>query len=72
MKQNKINLRTGIVQGRLIQSPANELQWFPQEFWEAEFFIAGTIGINYIELRNFIDDGLSNIEKRPFCSCALQ
>jgi len=50
MKQNQINLRTGIVQGRLIQSPAKELQWFPQEFWEAEFFIAGTIGINYIEL----------------------
>lgn len=50
MIQKNSNIRTGIVQGRLIQSPAEELQWFPQAYWEAEFFIAGTVGINYIEL----------------------
>jgi sugar phosphate isomerase/epimerase len=49
MKHNN-NLRTGIVQGRLIRPPVEELQWFPQEYWEVEFFIARTIGINYIEL----------------------
>lgn len=43
-------LRFGMVQGRLIQSPPSHLQWFPQNFWEAEFFIASAIGIDYIEL----------------------
>lgn len=40
----------GIVQGRLIQSPEGLLQWFPQEYWEDEFFIASALGYNYIEL----------------------
>jgi sugar phosphate isomerase/epimerase len=44
------NLRFGIVQGRLIQSPEGCLQWFPQEHWESEFFIASTLGYDYIEL----------------------
>jgi len=44
------NLRFGIVQGRMIQSPEGCLQWFPQEHWESEFFIASTIGYDYIEL----------------------
>ena len=44
------DVRFGVVQGRLIQSPPGELQWFPEGFWEAEFFIAPTIGIDYIEL----------------------
>ncbi len=43
-------LRFGIVQGRLVQSPPGELQWFPQRYWESEFFIAGALGIDYIEL----------------------
>ena len=43
-------LRFGIVQGRLIQSPPGQLQWFPQDYWESEFFIASALGIDYIEL----------------------
>lgn len=43
-------LRFGMVQGRLIQSPPGQLQWFPQEFWESEFFLAAALGIDYIEL----------------------
>jgi sugar phosphate isomerase/epimerase len=39
-----------MVQGRLIQSPPGALQWFPQEHWEAEFFIAPAVGVDYIEL----------------------
>jgi len=40
----------GIVQGRLIKSPPGKLQWFPQEDWEKEFYIASAIGIENIEL----------------------
>lgn len=40
----------GIVQGRLIQPTEGLLQWFPQEYWESEFFIASALGYNYIEL----------------------
>ncbi len=43
-------LRFGMVQGRLVQSPPGQLQWFPQEFWETEFFLAAALGIDYIEL----------------------
>lgn len=43
-------LRFGMVQGRLIQAPPGELQWFPQEHWEAEFFLAAALGIDYVEL----------------------
>lgn len=43
-------LRFGMVQGRLIKSPQNQLQWFPQPYWEDEFFIAGALGFDYIEL----------------------
>jgi sugar phosphate isomerase/epimerase len=42
--------RFGIVQGRLTQSPPGELQWFPQDYWESEFFLATSLGIDYIEL----------------------
>jgi len=44
------NLRFGIVQGRMIQSPEGCLQWFPREHWESEFFIASSLGYDYIEL----------------------
>jgi sugar phosphate isomerase/epimerase len=44
------NVEFGIVQGRLIQSPKGCLQWFPQEYWESEFFLASAGGYNYIEL----------------------
>ena len=43
-------LRFGMVQGRLIKSPMNQLQWFPQPYWEADFMIAGSLGFDYIEL----------------------
>lgn len=44
------SLRFGMVQGRLIKSPQNQLQWFPQPYWEGEFLIAGALGFDYIEL----------------------
>ncbi len=43
-------MKLGMVQGRLIQSPPGHLQWFPQEEWESEFYIASSIGIENIEL----------------------
>jgi sugar phosphate isomerase/epimerase len=43
-------LRFGIVQGRLVRSPPGALQWFPQDCWQSEFFIASSLGIDYIEL----------------------
>jgi sugar phosphate isomerase/epimerase len=42
--------RFGMVQGRLTQSPAGCLQWFPQEGWRDEFSTAARIGVDYIEL----------------------
>ena len=39
----------GIVQGRLIRPPGNQLQWFPQKEWEDEFKIASEVGLSYIE-----------------------
>jgi sugar phosphate isomerase/epimerase len=77
--EGKINMfidssvRFGMVQGRLIQSPPDQLQWFPQEYWESEFFLASALGIDYIELIAeriynpdnplWTDDGLSQIKK---------
>ena len=46
----KDGLRFGMVQGRLIQSPPGQLQWFPQDCWESEFSFAAALGIDYIEL----------------------
>ncbi len=46
LKNNKF----GIVQGRLIQAPPGCLQWFPQQHWEKEFFLASALGLDYIEL----------------------
>lgn len=43
-------MNLGIVQGRLIQSPPGMLQWFPEDDWQAEFYIAATLGIENIEL----------------------
>ena len=43
-------MKLGIVQGRLIQSPPGMLQWFPEDDWQAEFYIAATLGIENIEL----------------------
>jgi sugar phosphate isomerase/epimerase len=34
----------------MIQSPEGCLQWFPREHWESEFFIASSLGYDYIEL----------------------
>lgn len=44
------NDKFGIVQGRLSQAPPGCLQWFPQEHWENEFFLASMLGYKYIEL----------------------
>lgn len=62
----------GVVQGRLIQSPPGVLQWFPEDYWQSEFFLAASLGIDYIELiaeRNhnsanplWNDDGLAQIK----------
>jgi len=70
MKQKTIY---GIVQGRLIQSPKGELQWFPQKQWEKEFSLAADLGFSYIELiverehnpKNPVwdDDGIKKIKK---------
>jgi len=46
----KKNIRFGMVQGRLTQSPPSCLQWFPQDFWEDEFKTAAELGVDYIEL----------------------
>lgn len=43
-------MKLGIVQGRLIQSPPGKLQWFPQEDWQSEFYIAASLGLENIEL----------------------
>jgi L-ribulose-5-phosphate 3-epimerase len=40
----------GTVQGRLIEAPPGQLQWFPQDYWQTEFFIAAALGVDYIEL----------------------
>lgn len=45
-----IHPELGIVQGRLIQSPPGQLQWFPKERWEEEFQLAAQSDLNYIEL----------------------
>jgi sugar phosphate isomerase/epimerase len=50
----------GAVQGRLVQSPPGELQWFPQQDWESEFYIASSIGIDYIELLAETDHNPNN------------
>ena len=46
----KNNIRFGMVQGRLTQSPPGCLQWFPNDNWKDEFMIASDLGIDYIEL----------------------
>lgn len=33
----------------MIQSPPGCLQWFPQQYWESEFFLAQALGYNFIE-----------------------
>jgi len=70
---SKLAPRFGIVQGRLIQSPPGHLQWFPQDFWESEFFLAKSLNIDYIELISerfhnpsnpiWIDEGLEKIKE---------
>ena len=48
--KDKHQLCFGIVQGRLIASTSDQLQWFPQNYWETEFFLASALGFNYVEL----------------------
>lgn len=67
------SLRFGMVQGRLIKSPQNQLQWFPQPYWEGEFLTAGALGFDYIELLAerdhnpenpiWTDDGVERLKK---------
>ena len=47
---NKNSPIFGIIQGRLSQAPANQLQWFPQNCWRDEFHNAKKLGIDFIEL----------------------
>lgn len=42
-------MKFGIVQGRLINAPAGELQCFPGNKWPEEFSLASKYGINYVE-----------------------
>jgi len=44
------DLKFGIIQGRLTQSPHGCLQWFPDKFWEDEFKAASLLGFSFIEL----------------------
>ncbi len=44
------NLKFGIIQGRLTQSPPGCLQWFPQDEWRQEFTNASKLGMGFIEL----------------------
>ena len=39
----------GIVQGRLLKSPKNRLQFFPKKKWREEFIIAKETGYDFIE-----------------------
>lgn len=41
--------KIGIVQGRLLKSPKNRLQYFPVNIYEKEFAIAKEIGFDFIE-----------------------
>lgn len=73
LEQINASLKFGMVQGRLIKSPNNQLQWFPQPYWEGEFLVAGAAGFEYIELlaerehnaRNPIwtDEGVEKLKK---------
>ncbi len=40
----------GIVQGRLLRPPPGVLQWFPQADWEAEYYMAPAVGLDFIEI----------------------
>lgn len=40
----------GIVQGRLLRAPPGLLQWFPQDQWQMEYYMAPAVGIHFIEL----------------------
>ena len=51
----------GIMQGRLVLPHNGELQCFPDKFWKSEFFIAQSIGIEFIEL--MIDEDFN--DKNP-------
>lgn len=42
--------KLGIIQGRLLQAPRGVLQYFPQDCWENEFYLASSSGLGYIEL----------------------
>ena len=54
------NLKFGIIQGRLINSPPGCLQWFPQKEWRDEFQKASELGINFIELISEINHNPDN------------
>ena len=67
------NLKFGIIQGRLTESPPDCLQWFPQDEWADEFVKASSLGINFIELIAEInhnpnnpiwtDEGINQVKK---------
>jgi predicted xylose isomerase-like sugar epimerase len=58
-------MQIGIMQGRLLDGPKScDLDWFPEDDWEREFFIAKSLGFSFIEL--VIDRGTSS--KNPILS----
>jgi sugar phosphate isomerase/epimerase len=56
----------GFSQGRLTVPPKGELQWFPQDDWQLEFFNAGILGCSFIEL---LIERQKN-ESNPLWSCS--
>lgn len=42
--------RMGVSQGRLVRPYNGELQCFPKDLWETEFYLAGSVGLGHIEL----------------------
>ena len=40
----------GVVQGRLSKSPDNQLQWFPQDCWQDEFYKCKALTLDFVEL----------------------
>jgi len=47
----------GVFQGRLSIPPGNQLQWFPQDCWQEEFYKCKRLNLDFIEL---LDEGSYN------------
>ena len=59
----------GTFQGRLSKPPGNQLQWFPQDCWQEEFYKCEKLNLDFIEL---LDERLHYfLAQRPFCNDPL-